>query len=395
MSEAAAHKLSYVTETTRGTTPTNPRFQALPDTRTTIALTKETLTSERLTGTRFPSEPRTGVNGVSGDIPADLSSKVYDDFISSALQGPWVESGSADTADFEVDASADTGKVQGNTFATSNGTVTIEFLDAKAQKVVLRYDPTVTAAATSHEIFGLGSATIDSVVFEVTAYTDAVEDGLCKAGDTRKSFSILREFSDFEVGQKPFLLFSGCEVSSWNLAAAANNLAKSTFSFFGRAMSGPNVAGPTNFSVAPPIDTSPFDTFKGQMDIDGVESSIVTDYNITINNGHAPRYVLGKDDSQDPSTTQSLIEGSMTVYFEDSTLYEKFVNEESISLKLTLQDLNGNQLIIEMPKCSIIGRTQPDVSGDGPLTLPINFTAHEDDTLGSHISVRRYFPLAV
>jgi hypothetical protein len=395
MAEASAHKLSYVAESVRGTTPTNPRFKALPDTRTTLALTRENLTSERLTGDRFPSEPRSGANGVSGDIPVDLSSRAYDDFISSALQGAWVESGSADTADFEVDAVPDAGKVQGDTFATTNGVVTIERLDSKAQQAVLRYDPTITAAATSHQIFGLSSVTIDGEVFEITAYTDAVEDATAKAGDTRLSFSILREFSDFGGGEKPFLLYSGCEVSSWNLSAAANGLAKSTFSFFGRNMLAPATAAPVNSSVAPAIDTAPFDTFSGQMDIDGVESCIVTDYSLTINNGHAPRYGIGCQNSQDPSVNQSVVEGSITAYFNDASLYEKFVNEESLALTLTLQDLQGEQMIISLPNLKIGSGTQPDVSGDGPITITVNFTAHKDDTLESHVSVRRLSPLAV
>lgn len=395
MSEASAHKLSYIIEAIRGTTPTNPRFQALPDTRTTLALTRDTLTSERITGDRFPEEPRSGVNGVSGDIPADLSSRAYDDFIASALQGPWVEAGLIDGVDFEVDSVPNDDLTQGDIVDTpTNGQVFIDFLDAKAEKTVLRFDPTIAGPSTFHELFGLDSVTIDGVLFEVTAYADLEEDGTVKAGDTRLSFSVLREFSDFEGGEKPFLLYSGCEVASWNLTAAANSLAKSTFTFFGRDMDGPNENAPTNTSIAPAFDTEPFDTFSGAMEIDGVETCIVTDYSLTINNGHAPRYGIGCDVSEDPSVNMSLIEGSITTYFEDADLYEKFVNEGSMALKLTLSDSDNNQMVIYLPNCKVGSGTQPDVSGDGPITLVVNFTAHKDQALGSHISVQRVYPVA-
>lgn len=399
MSEASAHKLSYAVETTRGTTPTNPRFRALPDTRTTLALTRDSLTSERLTGDRFPSEPRSGAKGVSGDVLADLSSRAYDDFIASALQGAWVNDVGAgtDTITFDVDSNPAAPVEVGDTIgAPANGTVTVESLNAKAQEAVLRYDPTVTGPAVTYELVGLDSVTIDSVLYEVTAYTDAVEDATVKAGDTRKSFSILREFSDFSGGgAKPFLLYAGCEVASWNLTAAANGLAKSTFTMFGQSMVGPSTTAPANSSVAPAFDNEPFDTFSGQMDIDGAESAIVTDYNITINNGHAPRYVIGKESSQDPSVTQSVIDGSITAYFEDASLYEKFVNEEALALKLTLSDTAGNQMIVNLPNLKVGNGTQPDVTADGPITLTVNFTAHKDTTLASHISVQRTYPLAV
>jgi hypothetical protein len=397
MSEASAHKMSYVEESTRGTTPTNPKFRALPDTRTTLALTRDTLTTERITGDRFPAEPRSGARGVSGDVPADLSTRAYDDFIASALQGAWVESGGEDTVTLEQDGTPDTGAVVGDSYSTTNGTVYIDEINAKTGelKVVLRYEPTITGPAEYTELFGLASATIDSDVFEVALYTDAEEDAIVKAGDTRLSFSILREFSDFAGGGKPFLLYAGCEVASWNLSAAANGIAKSNFTFWGRDMTGPSTTAPANSSVAPAYETEPFDTFSGQMDIDGVEACIVTDYSVTINNNFAPRYTIGCDTSEDASVGQSAIEGSITAYFENADLYEKFVNEESLDLQLTLSDSANNQMIIDMPNLKVLSGTQPDVTDDGPITIVLNFSAHKDETLGSHISVRRLFPVVV
>ena len=397
MSEASAHKLSIVDESTRGTTPTNPRFRALPDTRTTLALTRDSLSSDRITGDRFPAEPRSGTKGVSGDIPADLSARAYDDLIASALQGVWVDAPAVnpDTVDLVVDSVPTLAAVQGGVIPTTNGDVTIEFLDSKTEEVVFRFDPTTPGPAETFEVFGLGTVAIDGIDFETTAYDDEEEDATVVAGDTRKSFSILREFSDFAGGEEPFLLYAGCEVMSWNLSAAANGLAKSTFTMWGRSMVGPSAAAPTNTSVAPAFDTEPFDSFSGSLKIDGVAECIATDYNMTVNNGHASRYVIGCDSSEDASVNQSVIDGSLTIFFEDAVLYKKFVDEGSFALELTLQDSSGNQMIVNLPNLKIGSGTQPDVSGDGPITITINFTAHKDQTLGSHISVQRIYPVAV
>lgn len=394
MSEASAHKLAYIVETTRGTVPTNPRFKSLPDTRTTLALTKESLPSERLTGSRFPAEPRTGASLVGGEIPVDLSSRTYDDFIASALQGEWVEADATnDSVTIEVDAVATTGAEVADTFVTTSGTVTVESIDAKGQEVVLTYvegtDPPVT-----FEIFGLGSVTIDGEVFEVTAYTDTAEDATVKAGDTRKSFSVIREFSDF-VGGTPFLLFSGCEVASWGLSASANSLVKSTFTFFGREMVGPSAAAPTGTTYTPAIDSEAFDTFSGVAKIDGVASCIITEFALNVNNGHAPKYAVGCATPQDASVGQSLIDGSITLYLEDATMLTKFVDETGLALEFEFADSAGNKMVISLPNLKIGSGTQADVTGDGPISIPVNFTAHKGQTLGSHISVRRVSPLAV
>ena len=303
MSEASAHKLSYSAESTRGTTNATPVFIRLPDTRTSVALVKDTLATERLTGDRFPAAPRTGASTVAGDIPVDLSYNTYNDFIESALQGPF------------------------------------------------------TGGSTN----------------------------IAKAGTTRKSFSILREFSDISSDQ--FLLYTGCEVSTWTLTAAANGLAKSTFSFLGRSAAAPASVAPSSSTFTAASDTQPFDTFAGEMKIDSVASCIVTDYTINVNNGLEAKYAVGCEGSQDPSVSQSVVDGSLTVYLEDMTLYKKFINDTAMSLSLKLIDSNDDYMLIKIPNAVISSGTQPDVTGDGAIMLPISFTAHKDSTLGSHISV--------
>ena len=319
MAEASAHKLSYVQESVIGETPVNPTFQHLPDTRTTLALAKDTLQTERLTGNRFPSQPRTGARTVGGDIPANLSFEAYDDLISSALQG--------------------------------------DFIDDP-------FDPD----------------------------QDLIQTQTAKAGNTRKSFSFLREFSDLENDgdgvKRPFLLYKGCEVASWSITATANALAQSTFTIFGLDMEDPAPAAPAGTSYFDPIRTEAFDTFSGSLEIDGAAKCIVTDYNLNINNGHAARYTVGCSSSLDAMVGQSIAGGSITAYFDNMDLYNKFIQESAMSLKLTLADSRGNQLIIFLPNLRIISGTQPDVSGDGSITIPINFSAHEEATLGTHVTVQ-------
>ena len=213
MAESTAHKLAIIPETVMGSTPEDPQFQRLPDTRTTLALTKDNLETERNNGTRFPAIPRTGAESVGGEIPADLSYSTYDLLFASALQGLWVN---------------------------------------------------------------------DEV----------------KVSDVRQSFSVLREFSDIKAAAddvaKPFFLYKGCEVSTMAIAAAANGLVKATFGFFGRTMDDPAASAPAGTTYLDAVETEPFDTFSGDLLIDGTPVCIVTDLNLNLNNGHAARYAVGR-----------------------------------------------------------------------------------------------------
>ena len=394
MAKSSAHIMSYLVETTIGTTPNNPRFTKLPDTKTTLAMTRDTLESTRETGSRFMAAPRLGALGVSGDIPAQLSYAAYDDLLASALQGTWTDTGGVDVVDIEIDTVSNS-MAAGDNSPTTNGIVTLERLDSKREEVVLRYDPTILAPASSYVISGLGSVTIDSEVFEVVSYTDQANSAVLLAGDTQTSFSVLREFSDFEAGKKPFNLFSGVEVSTLNISASANGSVEATFGMFGQGALAPSETGPANNSSAPAINTDFYDTFSGEVKLDGVAVCDLTELSLSIDNGLAPRYAIGCPNSGDPSVGDSVVTGSFTSYLQDETLLEKFFNEEGLTLEVTFAAPNGDGITINLPNLKLLSGTQADVGDDPDVHIPVNFSAHYDETLGSHISITRNSPLAV
>ena len=388
MSEGNQHIVSFVKEVTKGETPANPRFQLLPDNRTTINLTKETLATERLSGNRFPSKSRTGARQVSGEIPADLSYGTYDSFIESALQGLFVEDvAGVDSVSIDIDDAGAVSFDEGDTYATANGVITFETVNAIEQKLVAVYNPTV-GDSINYVFEGLDTLTIDSEEFVIASFTNIAKSAVAKAGNTRSTFSIVREFSDLESAEK-FLLYTGCEVGTWAITAEANKIAKSTFTFMGLSMLDPSASAPVGATFKPSIDNEPFDTFNGEMKVDGNATCIVTSYNLTINNNLSTQFSVGCESARGTRAGQSVIEGSITVFFETIDLYQKFIDEAQLALELTLEDNLGNQMVISLPNLKITSGTNIDVSGDAEITLPISFTAHEDIDLASHISVKR------
>jgi len=55
-------------------------------------------------------------------------------------------------------------------------------------------------------------------------------------------------------------------------------------------------------------------------------------------------------------------------------LYEKFVNETSSEIVCTLTDSAGNDLQIDIPNVKY-NSGQPDVSGEGAVTVSMDFVA--------------------
>lgn len=386
MADASNHRLSYIPEATIGTMPTSPRLIVLPDSRTTLGMGRDLLSSERISPDRYPEEPRTGAQNFAGEIPVDLSWRTYDDFLASALQGQWADQHvGADQVDLNVDGGGITTYDIEDSFVTAGGNVFIEEIDATLQRVVFRFEPS-SGSFTNHVSENLTNLTIDGSTFNVETFTDVQEIREVIAGTDRLSMTMVREFRDLTaLNVQRFL---GCEVTSMNISASANDLAKATFNLLGQQGNILETALPANSSLTVPAPYKAFDTFSGELKIDDTATCIVTELSLDLDNNYEPRYAVGCQGTQDPAIGQSNISGNITVFFEDTTFLTKFVNEESFALEFAFADPLGNELRFILPNCVVGADVKPDVGGEGDITLPVAFTAHKDETIGSHLLIR-------
>ena len=83
------HNLSYILESTFGTTPSSPGFTPIRHTGTTMGLTKEALESEELREDRQIAHFRHGNKSVSGDINFELSYGGLDALLEAVMCGTW------------------------------------------------------------------------------------------------------------------------------------------------------------------------------------------------------------------------------------------------------------------------------------------------------------------
>ena len=235
-----------------------------------------------------------------------------------------------------------------------------------------------------------------------SALDDMLEAGLCgtwavdtpiagteqlKAGVVRRSFSILREFSDIASVDKPFLMTTGAEVNTWEMSVTADAIVTTSFGFIGQnqAVSATAPAGSTS---VPAATGCPITSFSGSILEGGVAIADVTEATITLDNGIEPRFVVGSDMTIEPKIGRSNLTGSITAYFENSALLEKFIDETPSSLELNLVDEAGNAYRFLIPNIKYTGG-QPDVSGDVSITLAMPFQAIYDVTEDSQITIER------
>ncbi len=217
--------------------------------------------------------------------------------------------------------------------------------------------------------YGAFDDLIAAAMFEDWASDDTIE-----TGTTRKSLRIQRYFSDITQYHE----FTGCIPSSWSVSIAPNTIITSTFSFVGETM----VTSQTLSGAIDKATNSPFDSFSGYIREGGNSSSdeiaVVTGLDFTLDNNITPMQVVGSQTSMGMAEGRANLTGTLTAYFNGSTLLNKFLNEIESVLQFQLSD-GSNTMEFYMPRIVYSGG-DISVDGEGPCTMSMPFQALYDSS---------------
>ena len=138
---------------------------------------------------------------------------------------------------------------------------------------------------------------------------------------------------------------------------------------------------------------APFDAYSGDIAIGNVGASsasgIVTGLDFTLTNSFAPTFVIGDDSAPSLEYGRAEIEGTLTAYFEDAALINRFLNETESELEVSVNDPTAaNAYTFLFPRIKI---NSADVGVDGPTSRIINmsFVALYDAIEGTNLSITR------
>jgi hypothetical protein len=206
-----------------------------------------------------------------------------------------------------------------------------------------------------------------------------------KIGTTPKYFSIEDYAADIDQAR----VFTGCTVSSMAVSLAPNQMVTTTFTIVGKDMT---VSANQKTQTAS-ATTAPFDSYSGDISIGNVGSpsaiAIVTGLDFTLNNSFAPTFVIGDNAAPSLEYGRAEVEGTLTAYFEDAALLNRFVNETETALVVSVGDPSGNTLTFNFPKIKI---NTADIPVDGPTgsrVISMSFIALYDSTTASNLVITR------
>lgn len=238
----------------------------------------------------------------------------------------------------------------------------------------------------------LSYGSFDDLLEAVLLGTWAVDGGgtgidRLKAGVTRRSFTVERFFGDILSADKPYHRFTGVEFNTLSLAINANAMITGSFGVLGQSMStGTAIIAGATYAAA--TTTSPLDSFTGTLSEAGTPIAVITEISLSLENSLEARFVVGSKQSIRPSIGRSNVTGQVTAYFENSALLDKFINETESNIEFELPDGAGNKYTFTLPRIKYTGG-QPDVDGEGPITLSMPFQALLDATTGTNLIIDR------
>ena len=225
----------------------------------------------------------------------------------------------------------------------------------------------------------------DFDAFLESAMLNTWATNVLKVGTTPKFFSIEDYAADIDQAR----VFTGMSVSTIGISLAPNQMVTTTFGMVGKDMT----MSATEKTQDAASGAAPFDAYSGDISIGNVGGAapvaIVTALDFTLNNSYAPTFVIGDDSAPSLEYGRAEVEGTLTAYFEDAALINRFLNETETEIEVSVDDPTGaNSYTFQFPRVKI---NSADVGVDGPTSrmISMSFVALYDATEGTNLKITR------
>jgi len=391
MTFAASNYISvrYVAEVTFGTTPASPALQELRLTDESLNYNIEFERSNELRADRATTDTILVGASADGSINGEFSYSTWDDFIESALFSTWQTTGSA-LGPATTLAIVKTGGTPNTWAITDSGSG----LAANSWVVgqVLAVTGFAVAGTFYAEITSIAAGTIGIKPLTNVASESAGDSvtltplNYIRNGVTKKSFTLQKGFTDLSTVE--YYNFVGSVVDSWNLNLATRSILTTSFGFI--ALNGAMTETQFASATTPAANTN--DVLNAVSNIsaitfDGDPGGTTFSFNsldLNIANNVRGQEAVGTLGFVGVVGGRCEISGSMELYFEDSTLYDKFAAATAFELTFMAMDASGNYYIVNLPKAKLTSAEIVAGGSDEDIFVSSEFEALLN-TAGTHM----------
>ena len=367
--------ISYIEEVTEGETPATPAFQLLPTTGGSPVSNITTAVSEVIRADRQTDDLTVVDSEVGGDINYELSYDPYKPFMLALMQNNTtssiaVSSATVDGVDFTVISLAG---IEG---LVNNGDIfqVSSVLDPVIDGSYTCIDNSVENKITIYPAMP-DTMTAQSDI-ELTA-TTIVTNG----SDAPKSYTFKKEAVN--NGASSYWYYRGIKINTMNWNFATGSILNGSFNVVGLTEDATNtpIPGETELPV-PDYSIMNSVTSIGTIYLEGVSLGTCSfeSLDLVYDNQITAAKSIGKLGACATASYSVNITGSVEIFFQDLSLYNKFLNAESFSVSIILDDADGNTIGMNLPKCKFETLDTPIDSKDQFLKQSGSFKALRDST---------------
>lgn len=398
-------QLGYVKEVTYGVTPTTGDHKALRFTGESLNFGFQTDSSKEIRPDRQVTDLTLVGASAQGGINIEASYGEYDDLIAAALQSSWVDYGTAGAgAAAAVTINSTTGTLTWGAAPTGNnvltgGTTKLEdgqyfrltapgdAADGQIIKIAARTATSITADAST-PILGTGTRTDVAGTFITTSRL--------VNGSEQPSFSIEKGFLEpgsLTVGE--FFNHRGMTVSKWMADFKESSFLTGSFEFMGKdvvvsqnnnTLLAGNRAESTTNAVYNAVDN------VGTISVDGAPfvNTDVMSMNFSVDNRLRGRKAISVLGNRSIGSGKCVVEGSMELYFDDTTYYNKFRANQSVAIEYTVADQENNGYAYVFGKVKFKDAQVNAGGEDQDVMISLPYQAIRDEVKGRTMTIYRF-----
>lgn len=326
--------------------------------------------------------------GAGGDISGEFSysgsgtgSSAQDLLIEAALQsGDWSA----------IVTNSGTYSTSGSTITTGAGTNCGASI-SNGQWIRLKNGSTVLGYHLVTSGGGTGTLTVTPAPSALTGSGDEeVEAGSYIAnGTTDRSFSIERSHGDLA---SVFEQYAGMKVEGWSVSFASGAISSQSFTLVGKTETSASstMGDGANTAHATGEVMNGVDNVYAIRENHTSLGSVVRSVSFAVSNNLFPRGAIASLGPVSMGSGSCNVSGSLSIYFENNTLLDKYRNWTTTSLTLVLSDSAGNAYCIFLPsvKLSEASANAPGLNQD--VIASFSFQAKRDSTYGEMIRITRW-----
>ncbi len=377
----------YVEESTWGTTPSGPNMKALNITSESLKSNINTVTSDTIRSDRNVSDITQVGGGASGDIGFELRYGDIDDLIAGAMQSAWVTtrvstgvaSAMASGATIQADSSALNAIVSGQFVRLSGSSATANDGDYRVTAV------STTGSNTKIYLADASSGATASLTTDVFTTGTLLQGKMIRNGTTKRSYTVEKEFADVSSVAR----YPGMRVTTFSMNFESQSILTGTIGFSGK---GQISASATIASAITPASTNEVMNASGNVGRIWEGGQAVTgiafqSISIELNNNPRDQAKVGSDQLAGIGTGRCEVTGSLTAYFENNALLDKFTNGTKSSFRTQITDSNGRSYIVTLPR---ITYTDFTVTAGGP-----NADIMQEGSFGAAVDVTGKYAIQI